>query len=328
MEGNTQGNLTICFGPRLWRSPAAALTSWTDRRKTICLCLWLLLSVLYLPALPIQPDPPPSPLREPLWKVRGEHNSVYLLGSVHCLKSSDYPLPTAILQAFSNAPVAVFETDFGKLQAPLDLKQLVDKSRLPPGQSLRAHLSSTTYERLKHYLVTTGLSPDIFDNLKPSIAAITLELLKIEQAGFNPDCGLDQYLFHRAQRADKQILSLESVGFQIDLFTDVSKNQGEFLMRTTLDSLDRTKDSLGAIVQAWRTGNADALKHLLQHPSAPDSGLAQRIVKDRNLSWLPQIEDMLRGEKDVIVVVGVGHLIGDQGMIALLTNRGWPINQE
>jgi hypothetical protein len=167
-----------------------------------------------------------------------------------------------------------------------------------------------TYQRFKRCLAAMGLPVDIFDKLKPSIAAITLELLKMEQAGFNPDYGLDQYLFEHARREAKEILVLEHVDFQIDLLTNESKSQAEFLMRSTLDGLDRKTDSLEQIVNACRTGNSDALEHLFSKGLGQDSALQQRMVTDRNLDWLPRIEDLLTGKKDAVVVVGTGHLVG------------------
>jgi uncharacterized protein YbaP (TraB family) len=192
---------------------------------------------------------------------------------------------------------------------------------------LHSDLSSVTYERFKRSLAAMGLSTDIFDKLKPSIAAITMELLSLEQAGFNPDYGLDQYLFQRAQHQRKHILFLEPVEFQIHLLANASTNQSETLMKTTLDS-GQSKKLLGDIVQAWRTGNLEALELLLMSGPARDSGLRQQMVTDRNLRWLPQIEDLLDGQQDVIVIVGTGHLVGEQGLIDLLKQRGWEVTQE
>jgi len=85
-------------------------------KKKLTSSLGLVL-VFCLSAAAMRPAADPPAVRHPLWKVSGEHNTVYLVGSVHCLKITDYPLPPVIQHAFSNAPIAVFETDLGKLQA-------------------------------------------------------------------------------------------------------------------------------------------------------------------------------------------------------------------
>ena len=81
-------------------------------------------------------------------------------------------------------------------------------------------------------------------------------------------------------------------------------------------------------MNAWRTGNSDALEHLFSKGLGQDSALQQRMVTDRNLDWLPRIEDLLTGKKNAVVVVGTGHLVGQQGMIALLRRRGWEVKQQ
>src|SRR5207237_10898388 len=72
-----------------------------------------------------------------LWKLEGERSTVYLLGSVHLLKKEDYPLPSPIEAAFTNAQIVVFETDQEKMQAQETQMKLMSKAQLPAGQTLR-----------------------------------------------------------------------------------------------------------------------------------------------------------------------------------------------
>ena len=46
-----------------------------------------------------------------LWRVAGETNSVYLLGSIHLLREQDLPLPTVIDEAYGDAEIIVMELD-------------------------------------------------------------------------------------------------------------------------------------------------------------------------------------------------------------------------
>src|SRR5436190_10786487 len=74
--------------------------------------------------------------RHCLWKVSGPHNVVYLLGSIHVLKTDDYPLDQPIESAFTNAQVAAFETDMGKMEQPETQMAMLGKAQLPDGETL------------------------------------------------------------------------------------------------------------------------------------------------------------------------------------------------
>src|SRR5215813_3744334 len=100
----------------------------------------LVLVLLLITWLPVLAQSAPSQTRHSLWKIPGKTNAVYLLGSVHFLKKSDYPLAPVIENAFSNSAMVVFETDIDKLEDPAVQMQLMKKAQLPAGQTLRQQL--------------------------------------------------------------------------------------------------------------------------------------------------------------------------------------------
>src|ERR1700740_466473 len=52
-----------------------------------------------------------SETKATLWKLRGDHNTLYLLGSVHVLSQKSYPLKPALNRAFDDSKCVVFEID-------------------------------------------------------------------------------------------------------------------------------------------------------------------------------------------------------------------------
>ena len=71
--------------------------------------------------------------------------------------------------------------------------------------------------------------------------------------------------------------------------TDISKTQAEFLMSTTLDSLDKGKELVSDIVAAWHTGNTTVSEQLLLRGLARKAELLEFIVTERNALWVPQL---------------------------------------
>src|SRR4029077_8165468 len=81
------------------------------------------------PSLRAQEAKASSTPHHTLWKVQGKQATVYLLGSVHALQEKDYPLPSVIENAFTNAQIVAFETDIGELENPAVAMKMMTKSQ-------------------------------------------------------------------------------------------------------------------------------------------------------------------------------------------------------
>ncbi|HYG36042.1 MAG TPA: TraB/GumN family protein, partial [Clostridia bacterium] len=268
----------------------------------------------------------PAP-RHTLWEVSGERSTVYLLGSVHLLKKEHYPLPWAFDNAFSNSQIAVFETDLDEMERPELQQRLLDKARLPPGETLRQRLSPDTYARFKKRLAAAGLPTDLFNHLKPSVAAKALAVTELRRLGFNSDYGVDRYYFYRAKQEGKSIQVLETAEFQFELLTGFSDAEGELFVRTTLMDIEQTRTSFNELLNAWSTGDTERLRQLLSHSRRKAAVIHQRTVLDRNQKWLPALETLLQGNQNAIVIVGAGHLVGTGSLIELLRQQGYRVQQ-
>jgi hypothetical protein len=265
--------------------------------------------------------------RHSLWKVEGKSNAVYLLGSVHLLKAENFPLPAPIESAYSNAQVVVFETDVEKLEDPAVQIKMMSKAQLPPGETLKGRLSAGTYAAFASHAKENGLPPELLDTLKPSMAAMMIEVLEISKMGADPEKGLDKYFDGRARKEGKQVIGLEPVDFQIDLVTSFSKEEEEMMMKTTLEDLDKGKQEFGDIIKAWQTGDSAAIEKLLNESLKEAPALCKRMLTDRNKNWVPKIEELLRGDKNALVIVGAAHLVGDEGVVKLLEKKGLKVPQ-
>jgi len=251
-----------------------------------------------------------------------------LLGSIHVLKKEDYPLPAVIESSFTNAQIAVFETDVDQMENPEVAMKLASKGRLPEGQTLRDQLSPGVYSAFRDYAQKTGVPVQIFDSLTPSIAAITLVALELSKLDLDPEYGLDKHFSNLAKQAGKKIVPLETLDFQLNLLTDFSKEEGELLMKSTLREIDTMEKDLGEMLSAWQNGDAGKLEKLLNQAKEDAPAIYKRLVTDRNRRWLPRLEELAKGKENVIVIVGAGHLVGTNGVVELMKAKGFKVTQE
>ena len=82
-----------------------------------------------------------------------------------------------------------------------------------------------------------------------------------------------------------------------------------------------------SMLSAWRTGNAQKLDALLSEEYKVAPALYRMLVADRNQRWMPQLERLLKSDKDYLVVVGALHLVGSGGLLELTRTRGYSPKQ-
>ncbi|HEX9208074.1 MAG TPA: TraB/GumN family protein, partial [Steroidobacteraceae bacterium] len=107
---------------------------------TIRLTAWLAAA-----ALAFASAPGDAAERSVVWSVRGEHNTVYLFGSIHVLRPGDVGLPRAAQAAYDDAEQLVMELDMDDpaVADPVAMAaQMQHYARLPAGQSLESVLGS------------------------------------------------------------------------------------------------------------------------------------------------------------------------------------------
>jgi uncharacterized protein YbaP (TraB family) len=294
------------------------------RKQILLLCGVL---SLFVCCRPVVGQTNATSAKHSLWMVTGNSNVVYLLGSVHLLKRDDYPLAAPIESAFTNSQIAVFETDMAKME-DLDFQmKLMSKAQVPVGETIQDQLSPEAYTMLTNHLNDAGLPVAMVSQFKPLLAVTMLELIELQKLGVDPTYGVDKYFFTRAKEDGKEIVGLETVDFQIGLITEFTKEEGELVMKSSLKEIDQTRKVYGDMVAAWRNGDAAQLEKFLNDAMREAPAVFKRLVTDRNQRWVSKLEELLNGNKNVIVIVGAAHLVGNEGVVELLKKKGLKVTQ-
>ena len=84
---------------------------------------------------------------------------------------------------------------------------------------------------------------------------------------------------------------------------------------------------MAALIGAWRNGDTDYLERNMLAEMQKQRELYRTIVVDRNKDWVRQITRYLGKKDDYLVIVGALHLIGDDGVPAMLRRRGHDVVQ-
>src|SRR5579884_3288708 len=266
-----------------------------------------------------------APAKHMLYRVRGPHGAtVYLLGSVHLLTPEAGKLPPVVDTAFDHAKSIALETSLDSLQ--MRAPEMLAIARLAPGSTLRSVLPpalATTTDSLLHLY---GLSIDQVAMFKPWFVSMLMTQLAVQKAGYQADWGVDAQLNKRAHDANKPVIGLESVDFQLHLFDSFPLAVQEHMLASGKGPEQSVAD-LNVLKDAWLAGNAAEIDSVTTASGDTPPEMLDALIYKRNASWIPKIEEMIKGTSDVLVIVGAAHLVGKNGVVAMLRAKGYTVEQ-
>lgn len=262
-----------------------------------------------------------------LWEVKGRQNRLYLMGSLHLLKESDYPLDSAYYHAFNKSKHIAFEVDLDKANSLAFQLYMLKQSQLPVGTTLRDVVAPETYKKCALAFQEMGGSIERVKQFKPFFVGMTLTLLKMQQLGFNPLIGIDRHFHKLAKGCNKTIYGLETAESQIELLVSLDTQEGD-LLASTVDEVENIEKEITHMALYWKTGNAQGLDSLINMSISEYPTLKERLLLQRNRNWMIQLESFLTLKEDVFVVVGAGHIGGEGGLLSLLTEKGYKVLQQ
>jgi uncharacterized protein len=257
-----------------------------------------------------------------LWELHGKHNTVYILGSIHVLRPSDYPLAPAVLNAYSNAKSIFMEVNLQEIDSQRMQIELLASARLPEGKTLPSIMGKQRYERAGALAREVGVDLSIFDAFAPWFVAEAISQLQLQQLGFQPQSGVEMFFLEHARSDGKPVAGLETVHDQIALFDALSMDeQADYLVSSLEEAHDLPKE-VDAMVHAWQRGDTLWFADQLKSELGRDPVLYQNVLVARNRKWVPKIEALLNDDKNYLVIVGTGHLVGRGSVIELLEKDG------
>lgn len=255
-----------------------------------------------------------------LWKVQGGGATHYLLGSMHLMPGSAYPLPASIQHAYAQTRGLILETDPAALEAPELQARMVDAG--VTGRGLVKEIDSALYARVRRQAQASDLPPTVCDRFKAWFCALSLTLYEFQRAGMEPKFGIDQHFYRRA-RADRRPVSwLEEADTQFRLFSNMDATVSAQFLASSLDDLSQEQWSPAALMEVWRDNDSPALAALLESTRRDFPQTYARLLSDRNRAWMHTLVERLQGRTPQLVVVGAAHLVGPDSVVAMLKAHG------
>lgn len=263
----------------------------------------------------------------PVWQVSGVNNQVYLVGSIHLLRREDYPLPAAIDRAYAESEAILMEIDLDDLDPFAAQSAMRELGVLPPGKTLKDLMGAEHYPTVEQAAATMDIPLDLLQQSRPWLAAVTIEQLLLNRIGFDPALGIEAQLMARAVTDGKQITGLETLREQLNFLASLTLETQRQLLLQTLAANENLEAQMDGMIAAWRRGDSAYLEAQMLDDIASYPELYAVIVSNRNQRWAEQLEQLLDDDQDYLVVVGSMHLVGEDGVPAILEERQYRVAQ-
>ncbi|HEX9583651.1 MAG TPA: TraB/GumN family protein [Gammaproteobacteria bacterium] len=265
----------------------------------------------------------------PFWKVSGANGTAYLFGSVHFGTDEIYPLDAAVENAFARADRLAVEVNLQAVNGHALGLWMAQHGAIADGATLSDTVSPETWRLLQRRAEELGVPAGAFAFQRPWLAAFSMTALALVREGFREELGIDRHFLTRAT-GEKPIRELETIETQMGLLAGLPPEVEAHFLHMTLEDLGSRDGVFPGLFQAWKRGDAEAIRAQSEDMRAGPHGQAlfSRLIEQRNENMAEGIARILEEEGGTtFVVVGAAHLVGPDGVASLLASRGYRVEK-
>lgn len=266
----------------------------------------------------LQPDTTVNTL---LWEVSGNGLAApsYLFGTFHLLCKDDINFSDTLKLAIKNSREIYLELD---LDDPATLMGALMLMNMKNGKQLKDLYTADQYKRVSDFFKDSLKTPiSLFQRMKPEFL---LALLYPKMMPCHSASSVEESVMQLAKEAGKEIKGLETMAFQAAVFDSIPyEKQAEELLNT-IDSLEKSKADFALMLHAYKNQRLHEIEKIMNTPAFGVAENQEILLDNRNKNWIQQLKVIMK-KNPVFTAVGAGHLVGKNGLIALLKAEGYTV---
>lgn len=271
-------------------------------------------------------DPPPGfegPPSPALFEVSSADGAVegWMFGTIHSLPDGVSWETGALEGVLARADLLVVEVrDLDDASA---LREAFTERAYTAGQpSLAAKVPAAKRGDLFAILAEHDLTADAFAGMETWAAALTLAQYAETGEAAN---GVDRALLARVPR--ENVLELEGAARQLDVFDGLPEAEQRDLLAAVVADMTRHGANPMRHAADWYGGRIDHLADPATSAILADPELREALYAARNRDWTERLDSLFQSEPRPLVAVGTAHLVGEEGLPALLEAHGYTVRR-
>jgi uncharacterized protein len=271
-----------------------------------------------------------------VWRVTNTPAPCYLVGTLHALRARDYPLPAGYYQALGDSKRLVFEMPMMN-PASKFWEKFCRAAAYPQGDYIQRHVHPKTWDIIKASFGNQSMLGHSFWVGKHYVEHGIEELRPWAIAGFwygipgysdvFSDLGVDNYFAYEGHRKGKELGALETDDEHVEVLHGMDDIESELLLLDAIVHRDKEKDWEEKLRTSWKHGDIAGVREYMARFGNLNPGAHVKLLDYRNVKWIPKIKADFDSGKPTSIVVGSGHMLGPNGLIALLRKQGYQFEQ-
>jgi uncharacterized protein YbaP (TraB family) len=268
---------------------------------------------------PVKAAPAVKDVDPALWVIKDEDTTIYLFGSIHVLKPGLGWFDDGVKTAFDSSDQLVLEL----VEPPAaEVQALFGKLAMDQqGKTLRSKMNDADRAVYDAAMGKLGIPAPAFDPFEPWAAGITLSLMAIQKAGYEPNSGVEKQLTAAAKVSKKPIIGLETAEFQLGIFDTLPEAEQITFLVEAAKTIDDTNSMMEKMVNMWGSADTESLAQLMNEGMTSPI-LYDALLTNRNANWAKWISAQMKKPGVTFIAVGAGHLAGPTSVQALLPDYG------
>ncbi len=279
-----------------------------------------------------------------LWRVTdAEGREIYLFGTCHVGDERNDAVFERVAPVLDKCGALAVEFDVvayekDAVQMMKDTAQYV----LTDGSTVSDYMPPELYERSYELLERADMSPDLFLRYNLAWWAQLVDSATQEvYSDLDTDKAMDSMLIEHAYGIGIPVLEVESAQFQITLLNSFENELYLLLIEDELDTADTYGDDLEELYGLWLSGDRYTFWEYLAEENGEEELSAEfseeqialiedynrRLLDDRNLGMFDRAVEYLESGKTVFFAVGAAHMANDIGIVRLLTDAGYTVEE-
>ena len=261
-----------------------------------------------------------------LWRITKDGRTSYLYGTIHAARL-DWMFPgPSVLDAIRASDTVALELDVLDPSLQKRLMASIGPRRDEP-------LPAALQRRIDRRLAAECLDAAVWSTFAPEFQVASLTVMVGRREGLDPAYAIDLVLAILARDLDKPVASLETPESQAQALRMPTRAETIAFVTSSLDDLDadRARPLLDHLAKVWTEGDYAGISNYaawcdcMRTPA--DRAAMKRLLDDRNPALADGIDALHASGKSVFAAVGTLHMIGPNGLPALMARRGYKVEQ-
>lgn len=270
-----------------------------------------------------------------LYRVSGSKGgTVYLLGSIHVGDDRMKQMPEYVMNAYNESDFIAVEADIVAFEKDLAAQLKYTKTLLcDSGKTIEDHLGKELFEKTKGFLEDNNVYMSPYKMYGPAMWQSLVDNVVVDKTGLSSVNGADRMFINMANKEDKPVREVESIGFQYELLKSFSDDIYRLLIESAVDNADEAAEETKEMYEIWLRGDeaevtemlAEDLSELTEEEVKLYKQYMKAMLTDRNVGMANKIEQYMAEGGTCFVVVGAAHVVGEGALVQLLRDRGYNV---